>query len=120
MILPCENPETIERTRNRVEITNIFIDQFIFLFLSAKIIHERDNRKNQKERVDNAPDRKGETNRRKRVIVLIRQLLCRHTSKGKSNREGIERHHKDIGDEIEKRIEHKTERLRTLLISVGF
>ncbi len=48
LILPCENPSTIECTRDYIQVTNVFLDEFIFLSLPTEIIHERENRKNQK------------------------------------------------------------------------
>lgn len=106
LVLPGENPETIQETRDSIEVANIFFYKFIFLSLSSKVIHEWCNWKYEKEGVDNAPNRKRETNRCKQIIVFIWEFLSCLATKRDDNRESIECHHKNIGDQVEKREFH--------------
>lgn len=106
LVLPSEYPEAIEETRNRVEIADIFVRECIFLFFSSEIIHERYDWEYEKERVDDTPNRESEANGRKEVIVLVWEFLRCFTTERNNNRESIECHHKNIGDEIEERKVH--------------
>lgn len=102
LILPCENPCAIQETCYYIEISYIFIHEFIFLSFSSKVIHERHYWKYEKKSIYDAPDRESEANRRKEIIIFIWELLRSHPAKREGNRERIESHHKNIGDEVEK------------------
>lgn len=106
LILPSENPETIEETGESIEITDIFTRECILFFFSSEIIDEGYYWEYKKQSIDNAPDREGEANRRKEVIVFVREFLSCHASERYQNGEGIECHHKNIADEVEKRKFH--------------
>ena len=101
LVLPCENPETIQETRNRVEEAYIFIDQFIFLLFSTEIIDEGNYCEYQQKSVYDAPDRESETYWSKWITIFFWQAFCCDTTKREDDREGIEGHHKYIGDDVE-------------------